>query len=104
MNFIEPFTRIQLTSLIFAVVICSTWFVYYKHIDVFEPEPLMGRAVTLILGGVPVPFVFVLRNILDLLIGPITLGHGWFNDLEYSLLYIGVVEEAVKIVPVLLIV
>jgi len=103
LTFAAPFGRIAVLAALSALLICAMWFVYLWRIDIFEQEPLPLLMATLVLGGFFALTSFVLGDLLSLVL-PLTLGGDWLNDLIFSLLHIGLVEEIAKFLPVLLII
>ena len=101
--FVEPLRRVQLGGVLAALLICLTWFVYFWRIDIFEQEPLAVSLVTLALGGLMTFIVFPLGDALYAW-NAVKLNGQWLNDLLYSVLHIGVVEEAAKFQPVVFVV
>jgi len=101
--FYEPLRQVQFTGILAALLIGLTWFVYFWRIDIFEQEPLAVSLATLALGGLMTFFVFPLGDALYAWNAVKLNGQG-LNDLLYSVLHIGVVEEAVKLVPVFIVV
>lgn len=101
--FVEPLRRVQLGGVLAALLIGLTWFVYFWRIDIFEQEPLVISLAALILGGAATFLTFPLGDGLFAL-NAVKLNGQWLNDLIYSVLHIGVVEEAAKFLPVVLVV
>jgi protease PrsW len=103
LTLVKPLEFIQLEAALSALIICAMWFFYFWRIDVFEQEPLSLSLAALSLGAVAALGTALLSDTLYALY-PLTLGEGALNDLIYSLLYIGAVEEVIKFLPVLAIV
>lgn len=101
--FIVPISKIQFTAALVALLISAMWFVYFRRIDVFEHEPLALAIVVLVLGGLSALFSALVSDALTLLY-PIGLNGNVLNDLSFSIIHIGFVEESVKLIPVVLIV
>jgi len=101
--FFEPLRQARITGIAAALLICLTWFVFFWRVDIFEQEPIAFCLTALVLGGLSTFFVFPLGDALYAWDAVRLNGQG-LNDLIYTILHIGVVEEAVKLAPVFLIV
>lgn len=101
--FYEPLRQARMSGILAALLICLIWFVYFWRIDIFEQEPIAYSLIALALGGLATFFVFPLGDALYAW-NAIKLNGQWLNDLVYTVVHVGVVEEAVKIAPVFLIV
>lgn len=101
--FFEPLRQARLSGIAAALLICLTWFVFFWRIDIFEQEPIAFSLTALALGGLSTFFVFPLGDALYAW-DAVRLNGQWLNDLIYTFLHVGVVEEAVKLAPVFLIV
>lgn len=100
--FIEPFKHIHIEAILNAGLICFTWFFYFRRIDIFEREPITPMVGVLLLGAFSAPVSIIIRDVL-MVLEPHSFGYGWLNDLNYSVVCIGLVEEVAKFLPVLLI-
>jgi len=100
--FYEPLSQARLSGILAALLICLTWFIYFWRIDIFEQEPAAFSLIALALGGLSTFFVFPLGDALYAW-DAVRLNGQWLNDLVYTVLHVGVVEELVKIAPVFLI-
>jgi RsiW-degrading membrane proteinase PrsW (M82 family) len=103
LTFVAPFGRIAVLAALSALLICAMWFIYLWRIDIFEQEPLPLLVVTLLLGAFFALTSFVFSDLLSLVL-PMSLAGDWLNDLVFSLLHIGLVEEIAKFLPVLLVI
>jgi RsiW-degrading membrane proteinase PrsW (M82 family) len=100
--FFEPLRQARLSGIAAALFICLTWFVFFWRVDIFEQEPIAFSLTALALGGLSTFFVFPLGDALYAW-NAVRLNGQALNDLIYSVLHVGVVEEAVKLAPVFLI-
>lgn len=84
-----------------AVFIAWIWVDYYRLIDIFEKEKFYYFILTFILGGSSVFIVFQFGDILDII--GFDINGSFFNDLLYSILGIGLIEEIAKLIPFVII-
>jgi len=96
------FTQIDIIGLLAAFLVMLTWLFYLRRLDIYEKERLWIVILTLVLGMLFSIAVFWLSDINKRHFG-FGLNGGFFNDLIYSIVGIGAIEELVKIVPLLLI-
>ena len=83
-----------------ALLIAWVWIDYFRIIDIFEKDKLIYFIISFLLGGSSVLIVFGLNELfLDEV--PLYLNGQFLNDLLYSVLKIGAVEEFAKLVPFL---
>lgn len=83
----------------FLILLC--WFLYLKNLDIFEPEPVRYALTALIMGMLASTFAVPLYDIADFFLGFTLNGH-YLNDMIFCIFGIGVIEESLKIVPVIL--
>lgn len=100
MVFIDPWQGIYPDSWLSALLICGMWFLYLWRLDVFEQEPLWLCLLMLLLGGVAAELSLLGGDLMFRLV-PVSPGNGGWDDLVYSILHIGLVEEVVKFLPVI---
>lgn len=86
-----------------AALLLGVWFVFVRRIDVFEPEPLVPVLGCLLGGMLSTLPARVLYDVLDFGLGFQANGNP-LTDLAFSVLGIGLVEELVKILPVLMVI
>jgi RsiW-degrading membrane proteinase PrsW (M82 family) len=86
-----------------AALILVLWFVYFVKIDVFEPERLGFLALTLGLGMLFCLFCTVLYDTAEYAMGFRLTGRV-LNDLVFCIVGIGLIEETVKVIPVLILI
>ena len=91
---------VGLQGLAGAALLLGVWFVFVRRIDVFEPEPLLCVLGCLLGGMLSTLPARLLYDALDFAFGFQVNGHP-LNDLAFSVLGIGLVEELVKLLPVL---
>ncbi|HVN77297.1 MAG TPA: PrsW family glutamic-type intramembrane protease [Thermoanaerobaculaceae bacterium] len=83
-----------------AVLLLAGWFVFVRRLDVFEPEPLPSALACLAGGMASSLLATPLYDALDFGLGFRLTGHP-AHDLLFCVFGIGVVEELVKVLPVL---
>ncbi len=84
-----------------ALLILCAWFFYLKQIDVFEPEPISFTVLMLTAGMLFSLLATPLYDILDFYLDFRLTGNS-SHDLLFCIFGIGLLEESVKILPVLL--
>lgn len=89
-------------GILVAASISILWAVYLRRLDVFDPERWINVFLVFLLGSVTVWLVFPISNALNDL--GFKLNGEVFNDLLYCIVGIGMVEEWVKLLPLLIIV
>ncbi|MCB0429057.1 MAG: PrsW family intramembrane metalloprotease [Flavobacteriales bacterium] len=85
-----------------ATLVMLTWLVFLIRVDIYEKENLFNLALTLVLGMVFSFLTFILSDFLGFYLHMGLTGN-LLNDLRYTILGIGLVEEVVKFLPFLLI-
>lgn len=98
--FIVPLEQIEFAAAFSAIAIAVMYFIYFWRIDIFEQEPVTIAWIALAFGAFSAPFSFLFSDGLAYLY-PLGLGETWLNDLVYSVIYIGVVEEVAKFIMVI---
>ena len=95
------YEHVTVSGLIAAILICLTWLVYLRRLDVFEPERWGALLIMLLLGVVFSvlcgPLYDIIEHYLDF-----RLNGDLANDLIFCIFGIGLIEETVKILPFLL--
>jgi len=84
-----------------ALLILVCWVYYLREIDIFERERWRHIIVTVLLGMLFSFLVFPVSDYDRIVLG-FRLNGNVFNDFLYSVFVIGVVEELVKIIPLLI--
>jgi len=99
---ITPLAYINLQSVLAAMLIGVMWYVYFRRIDVFEKESFVWTALTVGMGGVTVLAAMTLGDVLYLLVPMRETGEK-LNDFLYYLVHVGLVEESVKLLPLIVV-
>jgi len=96
------YQAIEFTPSMVAVLICLVWVNYFRRIDIFKKEPLWLLLCIFFFGAVTAVFALLLG---DLIKGyyPFTCGESRWCLMMASIVRIGLVEEVVKFLPVLVI-
>ncbi len=84
-----------------ALLITGSWMMYLRRLDIFEHESWFYTLLTLALGAFFSVGTFFFTDVLDIGFGMRITGDIW-NDFIYCVFAIGVPEELVKIIPLLL--
>jgi RsiW-degrading membrane proteinase PrsW (M82 family) len=98
----RTFSHVKFTGALAAFVIMLVWLYYMVRIDIFERESLVSVFLTLFTGMFTTLFCFYLYDFLKYSYG-IVLDGSVFHKFLYSVFVIGLIEEFVKILPLLLI-
>ena len=85
-----------------ALLVMLSWLIYLRKIDIYEPEKWRNILLIFILGMIFSEFTFLLSDLNSMFTG-FNLNGRVLNDLFYCIIGIGVIEELVKILPVILI-
>lgn len=93
--------KITLLGFIAALLVMLAWLLYIRRLDVFEPEPWLPILLVLGTGALFAYLVFPISDFIQTVLD-FTLNGDPGNDFFYCWLAIGVPEELVKILPVLL--
>ncbi|MCO4806482.1 MAG: PrsW family intramembrane metalloprotease [Flavobacteriales bacterium] len=86
-----------------AFAISVIWMIYLRKLDVFEPEEWKHIIIVFIMGCVTVWAVFPITAFMKTNLG-FQLDNSFWNDFIYSWVGIGMVEELIKMVPLIIIV
>ncbi|AQQ70662.1 Protease PrsW [Limihaloglobus sulfuriphilus] len=84
-----------------SILVLAVWFFYLRKLDVFEPEKYRYMLLMLAGGMICAEFCTFFYDITNYSLG-FNIGRGMFNDLLYCIFAIGLIEEAVKIIPFLI--
>jgi RsiW-degrading membrane proteinase PrsW (M82 family) len=93
--------RIHMIGFIAAFLVSAMWLIYLSYLDIFKPDKYIWLIVMFVGGMIFCPGVF-------LIVDSIKLNSTWsmngqfFNDLAYCTFMIGVPEEFVKMIPLLI--
>jgi protease PrsW len=96
------FRGVTAYGLLGAVLILGVWFVYLQKIDEFEPRRYWYSGIVLAGGMIFSCFVPPLYDLFEFTFG-FRRNSTYLNDLVYYVLVVGLIEEALKVVPVLLV-
>ena len=99
--YIQSDALLYLFSMLLSAAISFTWYTYLRWIDVFEPERKRYLVLTFVLSCITIWGVFPISDALQGL--GFHLDGTPLNDFIYSTVVIGMVEELVKVLPVLII-
>jgi protease PrsW len=86
-----------------AFAISVIWMIYLRKLDVFEPEEWKHIIIVFLMGCTTVWAVFPITEFMKTYAG-FQLNNEIFNDFIYSWVGIGMVEELIKMVPLIIIV
>jgi RsiW-degrading membrane proteinase PrsW (M82 family) len=95
--------RINVIGFIAAFLISAMWLLYLSYLDIFKPERLIWLIAMFVAGMFFCPGVFLIVDSIKLTSTWATDGN-FFNDLAYCIFMIGVPEEFVKMIPLLILV
>ena len=101
-TFLASYEQLAFWGIFGALLICAMWFCYFWRIDVFEQEPLSLMLAALVMGAAAAFASPLLTDTLTL-VTPLSINPNWPQQVVYSILNIGLVEEVCKFAPVLLI-
>jgi RsiW-degrading membrane proteinase PrsW (M82 family) len=99
--FRQVFTKLNLAGGLAAFLVMLAWLFYVRRLDIYEPEPWKPILITLALGMLFTYFVFPITDLLTFVF-EFGINGEPLNDFLYCWFAIGVPEELVKIIPVLL--
>lgn len=88
-------------ALSFSFIISLSWYVYLTWLDIYEKEPLVPIIVTFVMASFSTFLVFPIGDLIEPYV--FTLDGTFWNDLQYCIVNIGMVEELVKILPFIVI-
>jgi RsiW-degrading membrane proteinase PrsW (M82 family) len=91
---------ILIMSVVLSAIIARVWLMYIKWIDIYEPERNIYLATTFILSCITLLLVFPITDLIQS--AGFNLNGDPVNDFLYSTITIGLVEEVVKLIPLLL--
>ena len=100
--FAHTYQNINLVGFAGALLVMLFWLFYLRRIDIYEPEKWRYILLIFMLGILFSDVTFLLSDIVTMFTG-FNLNGGILNDLLYCIIGIGVIEEFVKILPVILI-
>lgn len=100
--FTHTYQNQSLIGFLGALLVMLAWLFYLRRIDIYEPEKWKYILLIFILGALFSELTFLLSDLTSMYTG-FNLNGGILNDLLYCIIGIGVIEELVKIIPVILI-
>lgn len=86
----------------FSFALSTVWVVYLRRLDVFEPEPWGATIIVFILSCCSIWLVWPISDVLRHYLG-MGLGGGLVSDFIFCVVGIGMVEEFVKLIPLLIV-
>jgi RsiW-degrading membrane proteinase PrsW (M82 family) len=93
--------RIHVVGFIAAFLISAMWLVYLTYLDIFKPERFIWLAAMFVGGMFFCPGVFLIVDVIKLN-STWSMNGEFFHDLFYCVFMIGVPEEFVKVIPLLI--
>jgi len=100
--FSHTYQNQNLAGFLGALLVMLCWLFYLRKIDIYEPEKWKHMLLIFVLGMIFSEFTFLLSDLNSMFTG-FNLNGRVFNDLLYCIIGIGIIEELVKILPVILI-
>ncbi len=97
----RTFNKISTLGFFVALLVSFIWMIFLRQFDIFQPERWRNLIFMFLLGSLFTFFVYPLSDFLEISLN-FRLKGNFFDDLIYSSIVIGVVEELVKILPFLL--
>lgn len=91
----------NVTAFMAALLIAMMWLIYVYRLDIFKPEKFIFLLSIFIAGTFTVSVVFLFSDYASIITNWSLTG-GFFNDLFYSVIMIGIPEEFAKIIPLLI--
>ena len=93
--------RIHAVGFIAAFLISAMWLVYVSYLDIFRRERFIWLVAMFVGGMFFCPGVFLIVDAIELN-STWSMNNQFFNDLFYCVFMIGVPEEFVKVIPLLI--
>jgi len=100
--FAHTYQNQNLIGFLGALLVMLFWLFYLRRIDIYEPEKWKHILLIFVLGVLFSEVTFLLSDLNSMFTG-FKLNGRVLNDLFYCIVGIGVIEEFVKIVPVILV-
>ncbi|NQZ78512.1 MAG: PrsW family intramembrane metalloprotease [Ekhidna sp.] len=100
---LEVFTEMNVIGFLSAIMVTGIWFFYVRNLDFFNKEKLKFTVFGFGLGVLATFFAFPLSDFVTDIFSIEYSSSTFYNLFVYSFLGIGIVEELIKIVPVLII-
>ena len=99
--YVVKIRRFNFAGLICACLVLAVWFFYLRRLDAFEPERYRDLLIVLAMGMLFTELAIPLYD-LALVFLNFTVNGAKGNDLLFCIFGIGLIEETVKILPVLI--
>ena len=97
------FSELHLLGLLSAGLILAIWVYYIRALDFFNQERIRPTIMVLLLGMLMSFFVFPISDLVYFIFDIEYSDNTFYNLFVYSFLGIGIVEELVKLVPILIV-
>lgn len=97
------FTEVHIFGLISAFLVFGVWYVYVRSLDFFDYEKIKYTVIIVLLGALTSFFTFPLSDAVHGLWNISFSENTFYNLFVYSFVGIGLIEELVKLIPVLII-
>jgi RsiW-degrading membrane proteinase PrsW (M82 family) len=101
--YIVPYQRMTLEGFLGGMIICLVWMIYLLRIAVFRQRPFYVYLITFLLGIFFTMSSIIVSDIVGSLL-PIESSGRWWLALSASVIHIGVIEEVIKFIPVLIVI
>jgi len=85
-----------------SIFVAWIWVDYFRLVDIYDRDSLKNLVATFLLGGLSVPLVFAAHYLFVDALG-FGINGGFWNDLLYCILQIGLLEELCKLISFLLV-
>lgn len=99
--FISPFLDFHFLTFLGALVIVLIWIFYLRKLDFFAPEKWKYLIFIFLISALLTPFTIIFYDLVHNKLH-FYLDGTFLNDLAYSILCIGLIEESIKLIPFLL--
>ncbi|SMG51748.1 Membrane proteinase PrsW, cleaves anti-sigma factor RsiW, M82 family [Marivirga sericea] len=97
------FTELNILGLISAILVTGIWWFYLRNLDFYNREKLEFSILGFVLGAFITFFTFPLSDFVTSTFSIEYSTNTFYNLFVYSFLGIGLVEELIKLIPVLII-
>jgi RsiW-degrading membrane proteinase PrsW (M82 family) len=98
---INPFLNLGFFHFLGALFITLIWIFYLRKLDVFEPEKWKFLILIFGISALLTPFTLIVYDFVNNQLH-FNLNGSFFNDLIYCILGIGLIEESIKLIPLLI--
>ena len=97
------FSEMHILGLVSALLVFGTWFFYVRNLDFFDREKMKISIIAVLLGALFSVFTFPISDAVHALFNISFSDNTFYNLFIYSFVGIGLIEELVKIIPVIII-